>query len=178
MRQRIADLRGHWLDIPLAVLFWCLLWGGFSLQDILGGLLAAVLVYLVFPMPTFGTEFALRPIAFVWFVVKFLMDLVASAVQIGWYSIRPAPEPGASVIAVEMASDSDLFLTFTAALSTLIPGSVVVEAQRGTGTLFLHVIGAETPQEAEIARQRVRDQEARLLKALARRSVLEKAGMA
>ena len=85
--------------------------------------------------------------------------------------------PPASVIAVQLASRSDLFLTGTGVLSTLIPGSVVVEAQRATGTLFLHVIGPGTEDEVEKARQSVLAQEKRLLLALARREVLEEAGL-
>lgn len=178
MIQRARRLADHWLDILIAVVFWCLLWGGFSFQDIAGGLLAAAIVHILFPMPSISRELSLRPLAFIWFVAKFLFDMVVSAVQIAWYAIRPGEQPGASVIAVQMASRSDLFLTITAGLSTLIPGTVVVEAQRGTGTIFLHVIGAETPEEAEAARVRVREQEHRLLRALARRDVLKEAGLA
>lgn len=177
MSGRMRATLSNGLGLVLAVAFWCLLWGDVSVKSVLGGLLVALLVRWLFPMPVMGHELTLRPIAFVVFALRFLWDLVVSALQVAWYAVRPQPQPPGSVIAVQMASRSDLFLTFTGVLSTLIPGSVVVEAQRSTGTLFLHVIGAGTPEEVEEARQRVRDQEVRMLRAVARRSVLEETGL-
>ena len=177
MRRRILDLPKNWMGLLVAITFWCMLWGGVDLKNVLGGVLAATLVFVLFPMPPTGHEITLRPLRFVYLVGVFLFDMVKSAIEVSWYSIRPAPQPLNSVIAVRLASRSDLFLTGTGMLSTLIPGSVVVEAQRATGTLFLHVIAAEDEQQAEQARQRVLEQEKRLLWALARPEVLEEAGL-
>ena len=177
LKERLTRIHRNWVWILASIAFWCLLWGAVDLQTILGGILAAGLVFVLFPMPPTGHELTIRPVQFVTFVARFLYDLAASAVQVGWYALRPAGQPPASVIAVQLASRSDLFLTGTGVLSTLIPGSVVVEAQRATGTLFLHVIGPGTEDEVEKARQSVLAQEKRLLLALARREVLEEAGL-
>lgn len=175
--QRLADLRHSWLLMVAAVVLWCLLWGGFSLQNVLGGVLVALLVFVLFPMPPTGHELTLRPVRFTLFALRFLYDVVVSAVQVSYFALRPGPQPPGSVIAVTMASRSDFFLTFTGVLCTLIPGSVVVEAQRATGMLFLHTFNAGTPEEVERARAGVRAQEERLLWAIARREVLEEAGL-
>jgi multicomponent Na+:H+ antiporter subunit E len=175
MRSMLRELPRRWLGLLVATVFWCLLWGGFTPSDILGGLVVAVLVYVVFPLPSMAREVTLRPLSFCWLALRFLWDMSVSAVQIAWWAVRPGPQPPTAVIAVTMASRSDLFLTLTAAMSTLIPGSVVVEAQRATGTLFLHVIGVGTEEGAEQARERTRQQEIRLLRAFARRDVLEEA---
>lgn len=177
MIERLRKFQRSWVWILVSVAFWCLLWGGIDLKNVLGGALAAALVFVLFPMPPTGHELTIRPLRFLYFLLVFLRDLVVSAIEVGWYAIRPAAQPPGSVVGVQMASRSDLFLTGTAILSTLIPGSVVVEAQRATGTLFLHVIGPGTQEEVERARQRVREQEERLLWALARREVLEEAGL-
>lgn len=177
MSARLRDLRRSWVWLLGSVLIWCLLWGGFTLQDVLGGAVVALLVFLAFPMPPTGQELTVRPVALLVFLARFLGDLVVSAVEVAWYAVRPAPQPPSSVVAVTLASRSDFFLTMTGVLTTLIPGSVVVEAQRATGTLFLHVIGAGTPEAVDRARQRVREQEERLLRAVARREVLEEAGL-
>lgn len=177
MSARLRDLRRSWVWLLGSVLIWCLLWGGFTLQDVLGGAVVALLVFLAFPMPPTGQELTLRPVALLVFLARFLGDLVVSAAEVAWYAVRPAPQPPSSVVAVTLASRSDFFLTMTGVLTTLIPGSVVVEAQRATGTLFLHVIGAGTTEAVDRARQRVREQEERLLRAVARREVLEEAGL-
>ena len=177
IRRRLKDLRGSLMWILAAVAVWCLLWGGIDLKNVLGGALVAVLVFVMFPMPPTGHELTLRPVRFTLFVVRFLADCAVSAVQVGYFALRPGPQPPSSVIAVKMASRSDFFLTFTGVLCTLIPGSVVVEAQRATGLLFLHTFNAGTPEAVERARQDVRAQEERLLWALGRREVLEEAGL-
>lgn len=177
MLQRLKDLRRSWMWIIVSVLLWCLLWGGIDLKNVLGGVLAAVLVFVLFPMPPTGHELTLRPLRFTHLVLRFLWDVAVSAVQLSWFAIRPQPVPPSSVVAVKMASRSDFFLTFTGVLCTLIPGSVVVEAQRATGMLFLHTFAAGTQEEVEEARQRVLGQEQRLLWAVGRREVLEEAGL-
>ncbi|MGP9539608.1 Na+/H+ antiporter subunit E [Brachybacterium sp. AOP43-C2-M15] len=175
--RRLVDLRHSWLWMLLSVTLWCLLWGGVDLKNVLGGLFVAALVFVLFPMPPTGHELTLRPVRFTLFVLRFLGDCVISAMQVGYFSVRPGPQPPSSVIAVKMASRSDFFLTFTGVLCTLIPGSVVVEAQRATGMLFLHSFNAGTPEAVEKAREGVLAQERRLLWAVGRREVLEEAGL-
>ena len=177
IRRRLKDLRGSLMWILAAVAVWCLLWGGIDLKNVLGGALVAVLVFVMFPMPPTGHELPQRPVRFTLFVVRFLADCAVSAVQVGYFALRRGPPPPSSVIAVQMASRSDFFLTFTGVLCTLIPGSVVVEAQRATGTLFLHTFNAGTPEAVEKARRDVRAQEERLLWAVGRREILEEAGL-
>ena len=175
--RRFTDLRRSWAWVLVAVALWCLLWGGVDLKNVLGGIVVALLVFVLFPMPPTGHELTLRPVRFVLFAARFLLDVVISAVQVGYYSVRPGPQPPSSVIAVRMASRSDFFLTFTGVLCTLIPGSVVVEAQRATGMLFLHTFNAGSVEDVERARADVLAQEERLLWAIGRREVLEEAGL-
>src|SRR5690625_4292893 len=199
MRRRLQELPHNLVWLLGAVAFWCLLWGGVDLTNILGAPLAAILgcvlwgsvnlknnlrrmraailVFVLSPMPAMRHQLTLRPLRFDYFLAHFVFDLVRSAVEVGWWAIRRAPQPPSSVLAVKMSSRSDFFLTGTGILCTLIPGSVVVEAQRATGTIFLHVIGAGTPEEVELARQRSVEQEHRLLLAIGRRELLEEAGL-
>lgn len=178
MMRRLRELPGRWREILGATVFWCLLWGGFSPSDVLGGIAAASLVVVLFPLPRVGRELTLRPVAFVVLVVRFLLDMLNSALEIAWYAVRPSGAPASSVVAVPLRSRSDLFLTATGMLCTLIPGSVVVEAQRSTGTLFLHSIGTDSEEKVEEVRRQALAQEERLLRALGRREELEEAGLA
>ena len=175
--RRFGELRHSWLWMLCSVALWCLLWGGVDLKNVLGGIVVALVVFVLFPMPPTGHELTLRPVRFTLFVLRFLADCTISAVQVGYFALRPGPQPPSSVIAVKMASRSDFFLTFTGVLCTLIPGSVVVEAQRATGLLFLHTFNAGTPEAVEKARRDVRAQEERLLWAVGRREILEEAGL-
>jgi multicomponent Na+:H+ antiporter subunit E len=66
----------------------------------------------------------------------------------------------------------------TAELCSLVPGSLVVEAHRLTGMLYLHVLDVEQSGGVERARQTVLDQEERVLRAFASDSELREAGLA
>lgn len=176
IRDRLVDLRNHWIGLILLVVFWCILWQGVTPMTVLGGLLVAVLLQLLFPMPALGGEVTLRPLRAVHFTVKFLWDMTVSGLVVAAYALKPGPAPGSSVVAVQLRSRSDLFLTFTAMLATLIPGSVVVEAQRSTGTIFLHFFATASPEAVEKTRQGILEQEKRALLAFARARVLTQAG--
>ena len=175
--QRLKALRDHLLGLAAATIFWCLLWGSFTPLSVVGGLLVAVVVHMVFPLPPIGREVTLRPVHAVVFIAVFVKDLAVSSVQVASYALRPSGSPGSSVVAVQLTSRSDLFLTFTGVLATLIPGSVVVEAQRSTGTLFFHAIGAVDEAGVQEIRETILAQERRALKAFASREVLEGSGL-
>lgn len=173
---RIRDLPSHTLGILGGALVWCLLWGEFSVLSVLGGLLLGALIYVIFPAPPLSREVTLRPVSALVFLAVFAKDLVAGSIQVARFALRPSGSPGSSVIAVQLRSRSDLFLSFTGILATLIPGSVVVEAQRATGTLFFHAIGVTTKEQIKAQRESILRQEERLLRAFAARDILESAG--
>ena len=79
--------------------------------------------------------------------------------------LRPGQVRNA-VITVDLRSSSDFVLTLEAAMLSLVPGSVVVEARRSTHTLFLHVLVVPDPAAAEAFRRDALDLEQRILAAL------------
>jgi multicomponent Na+:H+ antiporter subunit E len=81
------------------------------------------------------------------------------------------------VIGVRLRSHSDLYLTVTAELASLVPGSLVIEAHRLTGMLYLHVLDAEAAGGVEAHRAAVLELEERVLRALASDAELERAGL-
>lgn len=175
--RRLASIKDHLLGIAVGTVFWCLLWGSFAPLSLVGGFLVAAGVFVVFPLPPLSREVTLRPWHALVFLIVFFKDLTVSSATVAWYALRPAGSPASSVIAVRLRSRSDLFLTFTGILATLIPGSVVVEAQRSTGTLFFHVIGAESQASVEAIRCSILAQEERVLRAFASQAVLSGAGL-
>ncbi|MGO2537714.1 MAG: Na+/H+ antiporter subunit E, partial [Brachybacterium tyrofermentans] len=64
MKRRFAELTRSWIWILVSVALWCLLWGGLDLKNLLGGLAAALLVFVLFPMPPLGHELTIRPVRF------------------------------------------------------------------------------------------------------------------
>lgn len=154
------------------VIAWLLMWGDLSWANLINGVLVAIAVTLVFPLPSI--EFAGRPHP--WGVLKlaghFVTDLVISSVQVSMAAFRVGPLPKNAVIEVQLHCRSDFYLTLIAELVCLVPGSVVVEARRTTSVLYVHVLDVKSEDDIERARSSVFAVERRVMQALASRQEL------
>lgn len=166
----------QWPTMVWLTLVWVLLWGELHLGNVLAGLLIALAVTVLLPLPAVASGGRLRPLGLLRLVAYFARDLVVASVEVGAQAFRPRP-PVSAVIGVRLRSSSDLYLTLTAELCSLVPGSIVVEAHRLTRTLYVHVLDVETAGGVEAARQSVLDQEERVLRAIASDAQLEVAGL-
>ncbi|WP_159618086.1 Na+/H+ antiporter subunit E [Ruania rhizosphaerae] len=172
--------RWDWLQrVPMAVWMtavWVLLWGHLTVANVLTGVLVSVLLLWVFPMPRVGFEGRVSLIGVVLLTGRLLVDVVRASVSVAIRALRWRQTPHGAVIRVPLRSESDLFLTLTAELTTLVPGSFVVEAHRFTGTLYLHVLDVTRPGALERARHDVFEQERRVMYAFATDADIEAAG--
>ena len=133
---------------------WVLLWDEVSLFIVLTGLLVALLVGVVFPLPPIGLHGRFRPLQGLRLVARLLVDAFRASVDVVRLAFRFGTVPRSSIIRVPLRSRSDLYLTLTAEQVSLVPGTIVLEAHRSTSTLYLHVLGAT--DDATIAKA-VRD---------------------
>jgi len=150
--------RGRWwrrprlLRVAWLTLVWVLLWGTFSWANLLGGIVVAVAVLAAFPLPAVSSHGGLRPLGLLRVVLDVARDLAVSSVQVAWQSVRPGPPPRSSIVAVEVPDDSELLMAVLTECLSLVPGSVVVEADGAGRTVWAHVLGAD--DAASIARFR------------------------
>lgn len=154
------------------VVAWLLMWGDLSWANLINGVLVAVAVTLVFPLPSI--EFAGRPHP--WGVLKlaahFGADLVVSSVQVSMAAFRIGPPPKNAIIEVHLHCRSDFYLTLIAELVCLVPGSVVIEARRRSSVLYIHVLDVKSEDDIERARAGVFAVEHRVMHALASKQEL------
>lgn len=156
---------------------WVLLWGDLSWANVLGGLALALLVTALLPMPRVDFHGRLHPWSMLYLLYRFVVDLVVASAQVAWLAIDPRRTPRSAVIRVQLRSHSDLYLTLTAELVSLVPGSIVVEAHRVTGTLYVHTLDLDMSGGLEAARNHVLASEALVLRALASDAELEEIGL-
>lgn len=157
---------------------WVLLWNDLSLANVVNGVLIAVLATMLLPLTPVPFEAHLRPWAALVLLARFAWDVVVASVQVAVLALSPRRVPRGAVIRVRLRSHSDVVLTMTAELASLVPGSIIVEAHRLTGTLYVHVLDVETAGGLEAARRHVLEQEQRILYALATDDELADAGLA
>lgn len=143
------------LRLPLLVwlvLIWNLLWGTWSWANLITGVLVALTVTVVLPLPVVASGAQLHPVAVLYFVGHFLMNLIVSSAQVAWQTLRPSGIRQSAVLLVQLRTDSDLLLSVIAQTLTLVPGSMVLDLDRRRMTLGVHVL--DVGNEADVERQR------------------------
>ncbi|NLT55492.1 MAG: Na+/H+ antiporter subunit E [Actinomycetales bacterium] len=145
---------------------WVALWGGLSSANVLGGLVVALVVCLVFPLPPLRVHLRIRPLRLLWLLLRFVGDVVVASVQVAWVTVQFRRQPRNAVIEVDLCTDSDFVLTVVAEMVSLVPGSLVVEARRSTHTLYLHVFDVRNGAGIDRMRSQVLGLERRVVLAL------------
>lgn len=154
-------------EIPLLVwlvVVWAALWQDFSPGNLLFGALIAVVVARIFYLPPVelsGRFNILRAFAFAF---VFLGKVVAASFQVMYLAIFKGPRVTNAVVAVPLRSQSDLLMTATGHVISLIPGSLVVEVDRSTSTLYIHGLNIHNSADSDRLRKEVQDTEASLIR--------------
>jgi multicomponent Na+:H+ antiporter subunit E len=155
-------------QVPLLVwlvLVWMLLWGTWSWANLISGTVLALAVTVLLPLPPVVGGARLHPAGVLRFLGHFVLDLVLSAAQVAWQTIRLRAVGQSAIIRVQMRSDSDLLLTIVAESLTLVPGSVVIDMDRGERTLSLHILHVRDLADVERRRAAVLAEEERVVRA-------------
>ena len=105
---------------------WVLLWGSWDVGTIVSGVLVALFVMVVFPLPRVPVEGLVRPLSTAWLVLVVAYYLVRSSLAVTWLSIRPAAPPRSAVIPAPMRLKSDFTLALAVNTLNLMPGGIVV----------------------------------------------------
>jgi multicomponent Na+:H+ antiporter subunit E len=122
------------------ILVWVLLWGTFSAANVLSGLLVALVITLLLPLPAVPVEGRVRPLSLLRLIVTVAYYLVLSSVQVAFLAIKPGPPPLSAVLRAHLAVKSDLVLALAVNIFNLIPGSIVLEIDQSRRMLYMHVI--------------------------------------
>lgn len=146
---------------------WVLLWGNLTAANVLGGLALAVFVLVAFPLPRIIVGARIHPGPLVVLVARFLWDLVVASVHVSWLAVRPQGAPRSSVVTTQLRTRNELFQTVVGEMSSLVPGSLVVELDGEHGRLSMHVLEVDSPEAAQAFRRSVLALEERVLRALA-----------
>jgi multicomponent Na+:H+ antiporter subunit E len=171
-RQRIPLLT----ELPLIiwlVLVWGALWQDFGPGNLVFGAVIAYAVVNFFYLPPVELSGRFNPLWAAAFLGRFLAQLVTASIQVLWLAVAEGPRLRNAVVAVPLRSHSDFLVTATGHAISLIPGSLVLEVDRSTSTLYLHCLNVTEERDADAIRRDVRATEAWLIRVMGTRTELE-----
>lgn len=154
-RSKRASL---WRQLPLLlvlIVVWVLLWDSVEPLSVLGGVVLAVIVVRVFHLPAVELSGRVNLPRLVWFLLRQAGQMFGASMQVAWQALDWRSVPRNAVIAVSLHTTSDLILTWTGQAVSLIPGSIIIEADREEGKLYLHTLNTSDPEDLEKVRRGV-----------------------
>lgn len=166
-----------WVAVAALAVMWVGLWGDITWGNVVAGAVLGLVVLWFWPLPTGPRRrFVVRPVALVHLLARFVVDVVIASVRVTRV-VLSGRQPVEAVIRVQTRAHSDSFLAATAGFTALVPGSIVIDAHRLTGMLYVHLFDIGTDPEALTrAHHEVLAQEERILRALATDDELMDAG--
>ncbi len=169
VRQRL------WQQLPLLValvVLWMVLWGQFTGLSLVTGIVVAVVVTRVFYLPPVELSGRINLWYTLVFLAHFFLDVAVASFQVAFQALAPKRIPHSSVIGIQLRTRSDLVMTLDAIAMSLVPGSLVVEADRERSILYLHTFATESQEDVEAMRRKVLVVEARIVRAIGSRADL------
>jgi multicomponent Na+:H+ antiporter subunit E len=163
IRQRI------WQQLPLViglVVLWMVLWGQVTWLSFLTGVVVAIVVIRVFYLPPVELSGRINVWYTIVFLAHFFLDVAVASFTVAFQALNPRPIPHSSVIGIQLRTRSDLIMTLDAIAMSLVPGSLVVEADRERSILYLHTFATRTTDDVELMRAKVLVVEARIVRAI------------
>ena len=173
MSRRRISLRQELPLLVWLVIVWGALWQDFSPGNLLFGALLALVVARMFYLPPVELSGRFNVLYAIPFALAFLGKVVAASFQVMYLAVVRGPDVTNAVVAVALRSHQDLMVTATGHVISLIPGSLVVEVDRSTSTLYLHGLNVSNADDAERLRNEVRDIEAGLIRIMGTREELD-----
>ena len=137
---------------------WVSLWGSFSPANVLGGVVLAVVLLVLLPLPEVPRQGRVRPVALLRFVLVFFWELLAASGTVIAQVLRPRSQLRQAVIGVPVVGVSDQLLTLVANAVSLTPGTLALEVDRPRSTLYVHVldIGGDADSVEQVRRSIMR----------------------
>ncbi len=125
---------------------WMALWEAFSVANLISGLVVALATVMLVPVKAKGDRIRFHPLAFVKLVVYFSWKLVQAAAIVAWEVITPRDHTRPAVMSVPLHTRSPGIATAVANMVSLTPGTLTIDVDPDTMTLFIHLLHHKSPE--------------------------------
>ena len=131
------------LSVVWLVLVWVALWGSLTWANVLGGLLVALLAIWMVPLRPASTRVGRHPLAAIRLSFYFLWELIKASAIVAWEVVTPWDRTAPAVIAVRLDTNSPGILTTVANMVSMTPGTLTLDVDPATRTLYVHILHSD-----------------------------------
>lgn len=163
----------QWPVVLFTVLLWCALWQDFSPGVVVMGLVFTLLVTALFPLLPVQFPGRFHPWWILVFTATFLKDVVVASIAVSTVVLLRPRSSRHSIVEVRLRSHDDLIVTVTSHALALVPGSIVLDVDRSTATLYLHCLDATGQERLDRIKANALAVEARAIRAIGSAEDLE-----
>ncbi|NLG54071.1 MAG: Na+/H+ antiporter subunit E [Rhodococcus sp.] len=121
-------------------LLWVALWGTFTPGNIAAGLVVALAIMVLLPLPHVPVEGRVHILSLLKLLAVVVMYTAQSSFQVSWLAVRPSPPPITGVLRHKFRIKSDLVLTLCVDVMNNIPGTMVIELDQSQRVAYIHVL--------------------------------------
>ncbi|MFC5997525.1 Na+/H+ antiporter subunit E [Quadrisphaera sp. GCM10027208] len=129
---------------------WVALWGDLSWGNLVGGVLTGVVVVLVAPLPAEPAGYRPAPWPALVYLLRFLRDLVVATAEVARQVFWPLDRLRPAVLEVPLTGRHPGLISLVANTISLTPGTLTLEADPGTGRLWVHLLHLEEGAEGDV----------------------------
>ena len=155
---------------------WVLLWGTVSWANIMAGIVLAVAIGVLLPLPRVPVEGRIHPLTVLALIGRLIVDFFVSSAQVAWVAVRPGKPPLGAVMRVRVAIKSDMVLTLAVDYLNLVPGTMVLEIDHRRRMLYVHVFDVRSDKKVRQFYKQVSFVERMFIKAFERDQPIEGGG--
>lgn len=143
------SLISQWPMLAGMLLIWGSLWQSFAIGNMIMGLLVSLLIMWFYRLPRIPFNGRFNLWHAIVFTIVFLYKIMVASIRVAYDAIFIGPRIVNSVVAVKLRSHDDLVVTLTGHALALIPGSLVIDVDRPSATLYLHCLDISNDSDVQ-----------------------------
>lgn len=147
LTERLGRLRASTWSVVWLTLVWLAMWRDLSWANLLSGVVAAVLIVLLFPLPAPASGISVKPIPMLRFLAIFGASVLRANVIVAWEVLTPRNRIREAIIGVPLRTDHPVVVTVVNHAVNLAPGTMVVDIDDDPTVVYVHVLHLEDPAD-------------------------------
>lgn len=153
----LTDLRRSGWTVLWLTLVWQAMWRDLSWGNLIGGVIAAAGVTLLFPLPEPTSGIRLKPFAMAKFLGVFTWSVLKANIVVAWEVLTPQNRIREGIVGVPLRCDHPVVVTTINHAVNLAPGTMVIDIDMAPCVVYVHVLHLEDPADVHAEVRQLED---------------------